>query len=166
MQTCGVLADVRDGNAAVGEGKLLRPTVAKVDPGVAPAGRIGANVEQLAHVGESLTVAPVGGVSLAPRVRHVEIGPAVAVDVVGCDPHTRVWVGDAVGARDVDEVEAERATWLVQVEPVRVLVVGHVEIGAAVTVHVDELGSEAVVVRLRVETDCRPDVAEVTGCPR
>ena len=52
--------------------------------------------------------------------------------------------------RAVDEPEAERSARLVEVEPVRILVVCDVEIDAPVTVRVREEGAEAVIVQ-RVE---------------
>ena len=60
----------------------------------------------------------------------------------------------------VDELEPERPARLVQVEPVRILVVRDVEIDAPVTVRVREQGAEAVVVQ-RVEARRRADLAEL-----
>ena len=70
-------------------------------------------------------------------------------------------IGDPRGARLVDEVEAERAARLVEVQPVRVLVVRDVEVGPAVAVEVGERRAEAVVVRRRVEPGRDADLAEL-----
>ena len=108
---------------------------------------------------------------LPARVRDEEVGTAVAVEVGLGDAHAGVVVVDAVGLRHVDEVEAERAARLVDVEVVRVLVVRDVEVGAAVAVHVGEDRAEAVpeVRRLEARLDAdllEPRTAVRARCPR
>ena len=87
-----------------------------------------------------------------PSPLHVALG----------DAHARVAVGDAVGLRLVDEVEAERPAGLVDVEVVRVLVVGDVEIGAAVAVHVGEDRAETVAEVRRLEPGLDADLLEAS----
>ena len=88
-------------------------------------------------------------------VRDVEVGSRSG------NPHPGVRVGDAVSAPGIDEVEAERPAGLVEVELVGVLVVRDVEIRTPVAVHVEELGAEAVVVRLRIDSHLRAHLLEV-----
>src|SRR5581483_12127249 len=82
---------------------------------------------------------------LAAIVRDEEIGPAVLAVVLGGNAHAGVRVCDSPRLAGLDEVEAEPSARLVQVEPVRVEVVGDVEVWAPVAVHVREHSAEAVV---------------------
>ena len=100
-------------------------------------------------------------VELAMRVGHEEVGPPVAARVCGGDAHAGVLVGDAGLGPALLEAEAERALgWNVHVEPVRVEVVGDVEVEATVAVDVGERGAEAVLDLPRLDADVGSDVAE------
>ena len=109
-------------------------------------------------------------VRLVARVGDEEVGAAVAVVVAGGDAHAGVRVVHAVARAPLScEAEAEPG-WIglgaagprhVQVEPVRILVVRDVEIGAAVAVDVGEHRAETVLVRASRARACAADLAEV-----
>ena len=154
LERRSVLRQIRDRDGAVRQDEVEPAVVREVDPGVAPAGCVGSDCrrEDGADVRERRARGRLErGVALAARVRHEEIGAAVAGVVLGGDAHAGVRVGDAGRAAFLDEVEAERAARLVDVQPVRVEVVGDVEVGPAVAVHVGEHGAEAVIDVLRLD---------------
>jgi hypothetical protein len=91
-------------------------------------------------------------VALAPGVGDEQVGQPVAVIVGSRDPHPGVVVGDAFVLGLVPQAETEACRvgggtsgpGLVAVEAVGVLVVGHVDVEAAVAVEVQHDGAEAV----------------------
>ena len=107
-------------------------------------------------------------VSLAPRVRDEQVGQAVPVVVGGGDPHPGVGVRDAGAHGHVPQAEAEARRirgdasrpGLVPVEAVRVLVVRHVHVEAAVAVEVGHHGAEAVLGLARVDAGELAHLAE------
>ena len=102
------------------------------------------------------------------RVRDEQVLPAVGVEVARGDAHARVPVRHAFLRAALDEPEAEprgirlRATGPgdVPVQPVRVEVVGDVEVAAAVPVVVGEHGPETVLDPCPLDPRLPSDLAE------
>ena len=96
---------------------------------------------------------------LPASVRHEEVCPPVEAVVGRGDSHARVGVGGTLPARPLTEPEIEVARTcfpytsdpVVQVEPVRVEVVGDVEVEASVPVDVGEHRPQAVVDRCTLQ---------------
>ena len=66
-----------------------------------------------------------------------QLGPAVAVDVLGVDPHAGLGPPvDVVGRAAILGDIAKRAVAVVQIKEMRIPVVGDVEVGLAVAVEV------------------------------
>ena len=147
----------------------------EIDPGNRPAG------ERLAKRRRERTVDVVerrsGGewrlpgvdrMPLAARVRDEQIGAAVTVEIRSRDTHPRIWVGHARAGCALLEAEAEAGRiglpparpGDVLVQPVRVTVVGDVEIGPPVAVEVGEDCTEAVIEPRRLEASLNADLAE------
>ena len=89
------------------------------------------------------------------EVGHEQLGQAVAVDVLGVDPHARLGLALLVegGARGLGGV-LERAVALVEEEEVRVHVVGDVDVDLAVAVEVGRDDAEAVAVVAAAGSSC------------
>ena len=90
-------------------------------------------------------------VVLVGEVGDEQLGKAVAVDVLGVDPHARLRHAVDVegGARDLGDV-VEGPVAAVEEEEVRVHVVGDVEVDQAVVVEVGRHDAEAVAVVARL----------------
>ncbi len=102
---------------------------------------------------------------MSARVRHEEIGALVGAVVGGRDPHARVRVRHAFSSCALPELKVEPGLArlprpAVHVEPVRVEVVGDVEIEASVTVDVREQGSQPMVERSALEPGLASDLTE------
>src|SRR5262249_6447173 len=162
LECGGVLLQVRDRYGAVRQHQVERAVAREVDPRSAPAGR---EADGRCEDGADIRERGAGGrlergVPLATRVRHADVGPAVAGVGLGSDAHPGVRVGDARLAALLDEVEPEWAAGLVHVQPVRVEVVGDGECGPAVAVHVREHGPEGVVDVVGLDAGLPGDVLE------
>ena len=168
-------SQVPDGDRAVGEHEIRVAIEVEVGPGRAPAGERAAERGGDAGpaVGERRAVLPrrlagEDGVPLAARVADEEVRKPVAVDVRVGDPHARVRVCGAGAAGTLLEAEAEPGRIRsgaagpgdVLVQPVRVFVVGDVEVEAAVAVEIGEDRTERVIEPRRLEPGLPSDFAE------
>ena len=83
-----------------------------------------------------------------------QFGPAVAVDVLGVDPHAGLSLAlDVEGRAAILRGVAKGAVTVVQEEEIGIPVVGDIEVDLAVAVEVGRDGREAVPVR---PAECRP----------
>ena len=142
-----IRVEIRDRDSPVGEDQVEVPVEVEVSPGSAPAGE--GRVERLGKVRPGIRkvgtrpTAPENAVQLAVRIGDEEIRSPIAARIGGGDAHARVSVGHAEGCAPLLEAEPEAATGRdVQVEPVRIEVVGDIEIDATVTVDVGEHRAE------------------------
>ena len=147
-------------DSAVGEHQVGIAVQVEVDPGRAPAGERLAKrwFERCSNVGERRPggeglLSAVDRMRLSAGIRDEQVGVSVTVEVRSRDTHPRIRVGHAGDGCALLEAEAEtRGIGLlparprdVLVQPVRVAVVGDVQIGPAVTVEVGEDRPEAVI---------------------
>ena len=164
LQSLRVLSDAPHGDRSVGERELEVAVVVEVGPRRPPAGEslsdrpreLGARVRERVRVPRG-----VGRMQLTARVRHEDVVQTVVRVVADRDPHSGVGVVDPLGPADVDEPETEPALpRLVEVEPVVIEVVRHIEIQPAVAIDVEERGAEAVVEPRALEPGRAADLPE------
>ena len=145
----GVAAEVRHRDRARGEHELRAAGVREVDPRGAPAGEAGA--ERPVELGARVREASRARSGRRPTARRAS-SSRTGVPSRRRDAHARERVGDAVAPRRAPR-SGSRARRVgrraarprhVHVEVVGVLVVRHVEVGAAVAVDVREERAEAV----------------------
>ena len=170
-----VPAKVPDRDRAVGEDEVRIAVEVEVAPGDAPArertaeggGEAGASVGKRGAVPARRQ--PVQDrVLLAARVADEEIGQAVAVRVGVRNAHAGVRIGGARAGGPLLEAEAEPGRVCpdaarpgdVLVQPVRILVVGDVQVEAAVSVEIREDGAEGVVEAGHFEACLTSDLAK------
>src|SRR5439155_20507779 len=167
--------EIRDRYPAVGEHEIGMAVQVEVDPGSPPSGERPAerrrerrSVVLERRTGRDGLLPGVDRMALTTRVRAEEIGAPVTVEVGGRDPHPRVRIRHAGARRALFESKAEpgrvglpsAGPRDVLVQPIRVAVVGDVEIRSPVAVEVGEDSTEAVVEPRGFEPGLNAELAE------
>ena len=175
LDRLGVPGEVRDRNGPVRKDEVeirveieVRPCGAPAGEGVPEGGREACPNIREGRACERRGLAEIDGVALPARVADEEVGAAVARVVGSRDSHAGVGIRNSCARSPLLEAKAEprrvrlRASGPgdVLVEPVRIAVVGDVQVRAPVAVEVREDGAEAVIEASSFEPGVNSDLAE------